>query len=184
MRKNRSYPESCSPLCETGLGGNPHRPKRAEFSSYHNIPGFDGLICRKRALHLWCAMPTRHRNWGLTIHRGWPVPGLSRGSRSLTDSAGAGGWGVSEARRIRSLYLPRMTGVTLKLSTTTPPEGLASLSTINDATMRPCRGDPPASALLGGRYPPYIKIASSPRFANSGHKPCASIASLPAPGWR
>ena len=40
---------------------------------------------------------------------------------------------VCGAKRIRSLYLPRMTGVTLKLSTTTPPRGLASLSTINDA---------------------------------------------------
>ena len=40
---------------------------------------------------------------------------------------------VCGAKRIRSLYLPWMTGVTPKLSTTTPPKGLASLSTINDA---------------------------------------------------
>jgi hypothetical protein len=37
------------------------------------------------------------------------------------------------ARRIRSLYLPCMTGVTPKLSTTAPPKGLASLSTIHAA---------------------------------------------------
>ena len=40
---------------------------------------------------------------------------------------------VCGAKRIRSLYLPWMTGVTPKLSTTTPPKGLASLSTINGA---------------------------------------------------
>jgi hypothetical protein len=40
---------------------------------------------------------------------------------------------VCGAKRIRSLYLPWMTGVTPKLSTTAPPEGLASLSTINAA---------------------------------------------------
>jgi len=52
------------------------------------------------------------------------------------------------AKRIRSLYLPWMTGVTFKLSTTTPPKGLASFSTINAATMRLCRADLPASASL------------------------------------
>jgi hypothetical protein len=54
---------------------------------------------------------------------------------------------VYGAKRIRSLYLPWMPGVTPKLSTTTPPKGLASLSTINDATT-PWRGafaDLPAS---------------------------------------
>jgi len=40
---------------------------------------------------------------------------------------------VCGAKRIRSLYPPRMTGGTPKLSTTTPPEGLALLSTINAA---------------------------------------------------
>jgi len=40
---------------------------------------------------------------------------------------------VCAAKRIRSLYLPCMTGVTPKLSTTSPPEDLASLSTINGA---------------------------------------------------
>jgi hypothetical protein len=54
---------------------------------------------------------------------------------------------VCGAKRIRSLYLPWMIGVTPKLSTTTPPEGLASLSTINAATMRLCRADLPASHL-------------------------------------
>jgi hypothetical protein len=53
---------------------------------------------------------------------------------------------VCGAKRIRSLYLPRMTGVTPKLSTGSPPKGLASLSTINAATMRLCRADLPASA--------------------------------------
>jgi len=40
---------------------------------------------------------------------------------------------VCGAKRIRSLYLPWMTGVTPKLSTTTPPKVPASLSTINGA---------------------------------------------------
>jgi len=40
---------------------------------------------------------------------------------------------VCGAKRIRSLYLPWMTGVTPKLSTTTPPKGPASLSSINGA---------------------------------------------------
>ena len=40
---------------------------------------------------------------------------------------------VCGAKRIRSLYVPWMTGVTPKLSTTTPPKGPASLSTINGA---------------------------------------------------
>ena len=40
---------------------------------------------------------------------------------------------VCDAKRIRNLYLPRMTAVTPKLSTITPPKGLASLSTINAA---------------------------------------------------
>jgi hypothetical protein len=78
--------------------------------------------------------------------------------------------GVSEARRMRSLYLPWMTGVIPKLSTTTPPEGRASLSTINAATMRPCRGDPPAAVLLGGLCPSYIKNASSPKVAKTGYR--------------
>ena len=53
---------------------------------------------------------------------------------------------VCGAKRIRSLYLPWMTGLPHKLSTTTPPKGMASLSTINAATMRLCRADLPASA--------------------------------------
>jgi hypothetical protein len=55
---------------------------------------------------------------------------------------------VCGAKRIWSLYLPWMTEVTLKLSTKTPPKGLASVSTINAATMRLCRADLPASAHL------------------------------------
>ena len=52
---------------------------------------------------------------------------------------------VCGAKRIRSLYLPGMTGLPSKLSTTTPPAGLASLSTIDAATMRLCRVDLPAT---------------------------------------
>ena len=55
---------------------------------------------------------------------------------------------VCGAKRIRSLYLPWMIGMPPKLSTTTPPKGLASLSTIHAATMRLCRADLPASAHL------------------------------------
>jgi len=40
---------------------------------------------------------------------------------------------VCSAKRIRSLYLPWMRGMSPKLSTTTPPKGVASLSTINAA---------------------------------------------------
>ena len=60
---------------------------------------------------------------------------------------------VCGAKSIRSLYLPRMRGVTPKLSTTSPPEGLASLSTINGATMRLCRADLPASTTRRGWKP-------------------------------
>jgi hypothetical protein len=52
---------------------------------------------------------------------------------------------VCGAKRIRSLYLPWMTVVAPKLSTAAPAKGLASLSTINAATMRLCRADLPAS---------------------------------------
>jgi len=40
---------------------------------------------------------------------------------------------VCGAKRIRSLYLPEIIAVTPKLSTTTPPKGMASLSTVNAA---------------------------------------------------
>jgi hypothetical protein len=78
---------------------------------------------------------------------------LAAGSRSHPKPAGSAGRdGLPPqflrdrgAKRIRSLYLPRMTGVTPKLSTTALPKGLASLSTINAATMRLCRADLPAS---------------------------------------
>jgi hypothetical protein len=40
---------------------------------------------------------------------------------------------VNGAKRIRSLYLPWMKGMPPRLSTTTPPKALASLSTINGA---------------------------------------------------
>ena len=77
---------------------------------------------------------------------------------------------VCGAKRIRSLYLPWMTGVTPRLSTTTPPKDLASLSTINAAIMRLCRADhpclcsliaarkplPQCRILCGGQCPPYI----------------------------
>ena len=76
----------------------------------------------------------------------------SQGSRpedaplpTAQNGAAPGAGMVCGAKRIRSLYLPWMTGVTPKLSTTTPPKGLASVSTINAATMRLCRADHPAS---------------------------------------
>ena len=50
---------------------------------------------------------------------------------------------VCGAKRIRSLYLPSPTQRPPGLSTTIPPKGPASLYTINGATMRPWRGDPP-----------------------------------------
>ena len=55
---------------------------------------------------------------------------------------------VCGAKRIRSLYLPWTTGVTSKVFTATPPKGLASLSTINAATMRLCRADLPCLSSL------------------------------------
>jgi len=60
---------------------------------------------------------------------------------------------VCGAKRIRSLYLPWMTGVTPKLSTTAPPKALAPLSTINAATMRLCRADLPAPDHRGWPVP-------------------------------
>ena len=77
------------------------------------------------------------------------------------DGAARGqGWSAPErlwdrgAKRIRSLYLPWMAGVTPKLSTKASPKGLASLSTINAAIMRLCRlvrlrrGRPPCHCSL------------------------------------
>ena len=61
---------------------------------------------------------------------------------------------VCGAKRIRSLYLPWMTGLPPNLSTTTQPKGVASLSTINAATMGLCRlvrlrrGRPPCHCSL------------------------------------
>ena len=52
---------------------------------------------------------------------------------------------VCGAKRIRSLNLLWMTGVTPKLFTTAPPKGLASLSSLNATTMGLCRADLPAS---------------------------------------
>ncbi len=53
---------------------------------------------------------------------------------------------VCGAKRMRSLYVPRMTGLTPMISTTTTLKGLASFSTIDAATMRLCRADLPATA--------------------------------------
>ena len=70
---------------------------------------------------------------------------------------------VCGAKRIRSLYLPWMTAVTPKLSTTTPPKGLASLSTINGVTMRLCRADLPASPhLLRLEAAPTVFLLTEP----------------------
>ena len=65
------------------------------------------------------------------------------GINPASTRAAAGAKKICGAKRMRSLYLPEMTGVTPKLSTTTSPKGLASLSTINAATMRLCRADHP-----------------------------------------
>jgi len=57
---------------------------------------------------------------------------------------------VCGAKRIWSLYLPWMTGVTTpKLSTTAPPKGPASLSTIN-AAITPWRDAFAEQTLLPG----------------------------------
>jgi hypothetical protein len=78
---------------------------------------------------------------------------LSRARRRKARGRAASGWAkraggrvVCGVKRIRSLYLPWMTGVTPKLSPTVPPKGLASFSTINAATMRLCRADLPVFA--------------------------------------
>jgi hypothetical protein len=71
----------------------------------------------------------------------------------------AGGRRVSETRRIRSPYLlPDGTGTSRTLKTP-PPEGRASPYTIDAATMRPCRGDPPA---------PGAATLSSPQLTPPG----------------
>ena len=62
------------------------------------------------------------------------------------NGAAPGAGMVCGAKRIRSLYLPWMTGVIPKLSTATPPKGMVSLATIYGATMRLCRADLLASA--------------------------------------
>jgi hypothetical protein len=53
---------------------------------------------------------------------------------------------VCGAKRIRSLYLPSLRERPPGLSTTSPLKGPASLSAINDATMRLCKGDLPAAS--------------------------------------
>ena len=106
-----------------------------------------------------------------------PCHPIAAGSLSHTDRVDAGAGTVCGAKRIRSLYLPWMTGVTPKLSTTTPPEGLASLSTINDATMRLCRADLPASrhaVAAGGPCTMRARYTDPP-------SPGASAPPLPAP---
>ncbi|MBP1726043.1 MAG: hypothetical protein H6Q51_1341 [Deltaproteobacteria bacterium] len=63
---------------------------------------------------------------------------------------------VCGAKRIRSLYLPWMRGMSPKLSTTTPPKGVASLSTINAAIT------PEPSARREGRpYPPSQQVVGA-----------------------
>jgi hypothetical protein len=75
------------------------------------------------------------------------------------------------AKRIRSLYLPRMIGMPPKLSTTTPPKDLALLSTINgaitprpdafaDLSRNPSGADLPATAHLQARLHPLTFILS------------------------
>ena len=83
---------------------------------------------------------------------------------------------VCGAKRVRSLYLPPMPGVTPKLPTTTPPEGLASLSTINGATMRLCRADLPASARSS-----RLKSCSHLKSAGTGGRDGLRRKALPEP---
>jgi len=64
---------------------------------------------------------------------------------------------VCGAKRIRSLYLPWMPGVTPRFSTTTPPEGLALLSTINGA--------------ITPRRDAFAEQTSLPLLAHRGWKP-------------
>ena len=62
-----------------------------------------------------------------------------------TRGAGAGGRDGLRRKAHRSLYLPWLAGRPPGLSTITPPQGRASLDTINAATMRPCGVDHPAA---------------------------------------
>ena len=91
---------------------------------------------------------------------------------------------VCGAKRIRSLYLPWITAVTLKLSATAPPKDLASFSTINDAitprrdvfaeqtSLPPLthRGWKPLPHNSKLNLTVYIKTASSPKVAKTGYR--------------
>jgi hypothetical protein len=136
---------------DTTSPGNPARQRRtsrqrrrAEAWSHHECRRGQGSGIRDQLLPLLLAFLSRnpsgrdHPVSGLPTPREWDTIF----QQPVTAEAGM----VCGAKRIRSLYLPWMTGVTPKLSTITPPKGLASLSTINAATMRLCRADLPAPA--------------------------------------
>jgi len=93
--------------------------------------------------------------------RGWPVPGPPRASRSQPTSTVAAGRVVCGAKRIRSHYLPSPTERPPGLSTRTQPNGPASLSTINAATMRLCRADHPflTPPIRGWPVPPVPSLS-------------------------
>jgi hypothetical protein len=73
------------------------------------------------------AAPTANR---LAPEAGWSAPAVPSGQGRKAH---------------RSHYCPSPTERPLGLSTRAPPKGLASLSTINGATMRVCKADRPAS---------------------------------------
>jgi hypothetical protein len=77
---------------------------------------------------------------------------------------------VCGAKRIRSLYLPWMTGMTPKLSTKASPNGVASLFTINAAITprRDAFADLPASGGLVRRR---------------GRPPCLAPSTVAAGDW-
>ena len=73
---------------------------------------------------------------------------------------------VCSAKRIWSLYLPWMTGMTRKLSTTALSKGLASLSTINGA--------------ITPRRDAFAEQTSLPLLTRRGWKPLPQRSSLPS----
>jgi len=98
--------------------------------------------------------------------RGRPASGWAKRSD-------AGGRVVCGAKHIRSLYLSLVRERPPGLSTTSPPKGPASISTISAATMRLCKADLPAvnnPIAAGSRshsVPPHRAYSSERRTARS-----------------
>jgi hypothetical protein len=97
--------------------------------------------------------------------------------------SGAGGRVVCGAKRIRSHYLPSPTERRPGLSTRTPPKGPASLSTINDATMRLCRADLPASRHLNRAYAARREGQPYPRSQQVVRAQCGLSTPSPSPAF-